>query len=461
MIRRKSDLPFASQFSPTQTPLPDLLKLVKAHEGNKEAFLNALLRTMFKTAAKGDPDQAREVVKNVPLALNAYGLVDKGTFTFTETGKALLKLADQPNKFYSIFSKHILLKLKGIDLIETIRDLEKLGPVKMVPLIRAMQAKGIYVPEGGTHVSAMRQWLEKAGIFVEGFRINASRLDKILGITEPELEALKDLDTNQRAFLKALARLPISGWTIWPEVVTAAEALYGVRYDRKSVPKDILSPLELTGYISTRKTTKGRGAKWHEIMPTETFRSKVIAPIIDAIAQTAETRKVLKLLHKPFDDVVKELSAKDKHVKGVALEALALQLTKMIDLRFGPHSWRKRAREAGYVEVDVLVEGERLIYSRWQIQCKNAPQVDVEAIAKEVGLREITLANVIMIVTTGKIGPKARQYVRAILKKTNLHIILLDGRDLSTICKRPGHLFDALRREALNALDVKDISSIV
>ncbi len=62
-------------------------------------------------------------------------------------------------------------------------------------------------------------------------------------------------------------------------------------------------------------------------------------------------------------------------------------------------TWKK----TGGFEVDVIVEGARLVFSRWQIQCKNTPdgKVSLEDIAKEVGLSIQIKSNVILVVRTG------------------------------------------------------------
>ena len=81
------------------------------------------------------------------------------------------------------------------------------------------------------------------------------------------------------------------------------------------------------------------------------------------------------------------------------------RITQLIGLEFV--QWRLRNDETGGAELDVIMEGANLIFSRWQIQCKNSSQATLEDIAKEIGLAQVIRTNVIMIVTSGRIGDKA------------------------------------------------------
>ncbi len=119
----------------------------------------------------------------------------------------------------------------------------------------------------------------------------------------------------------------------------------------------------------------------------------------------------------------------------IALEALAFHLTRLLDLEFV--SWRLRSRETAGAEVDVLVEGARLIFSRWQIQCKNSPRVSVEHVAKEVGIATAMRTNVIMVVTTGEVPATTRAFAHAVMENTALQIILLHKAHLRRIQESP------------------------
>ncbi|MEH1855275.1 MAG: restriction endonuclease [Nostoc sp.] len=129
---------------------------------------------------------------------------------------------------------------------------------------------------------------------------------------------------------------------------------------------------------------------------TSKAQSELLAPLLKSIAN--ETRLSEIELNRTFDDVVNELNHPDKHIKGKALELLAVWMIRLTSLRFT--KWR--SRENGKGEVDVLAASDRFVYSRWQIQCKNTNKVDIDVLAKEIGLTFVTGADVVMVVTTGE-----------------------------------------------------------
>ena len=108
-------------------------------------------------------------------------------------------------------------------------------------------------------------------------------------------------------------------------------------------------------------------------------------------------------------------------------------------------------------EVDLIFEGTRLIFSRWQIQCKNTKVVSLDDVAKEVGLTFQLKSNVVMVVSTGSIGSEARRYSQQVMSTTNLNIVLLDSNDLQNIADIPMYIADALNREAKRAMEIKKL----
>jgi hypothetical protein len=118
--------------------------------------------------------------------------------------------------------------------------------------------------------------------------------------------------------------------------------------------------------------------------------------------------------------------------------------------------WRETDEEitAGG-EVDAMLHSSRLIYSRWQIQCKASPRISYEAIAKEVGASHVTLASVILIVSTGQASKSAKTYRDRIVRSTNLNIILLEGHHLKRIIGNPAQIVAILNDQAHDALQVK------
>lgn len=118
---------------------------------------------------------------------------------------------------------------------------------------------------------------------------------------------------------------------------------------------------------------------------------------------------------------------------------------------------RLRGAATGGAEVDLIFEGTRLVFSRWQIQCKNTSSVSLDDVAKEVGLTHFLKSNVVVIVTTGVIGGEARRYANKIMADSNLCVVMIDGGDLSLIEARPAAIVDIFNREARHAMDLKKL----
>ena len=149
------------------------------------------------------------------------------------------------------------------------------------------------------------------------------------------------------------------------------------------------------------------------------------------------------------------MKSQNTHVSGLALEALAFKLMQILDLDY--MATRLRGEQTGGAEVDLLFESSRLIYSRWQIQCKNTNTVTLDPVAKEVGLTHFLKSNVIMVVTSGNFTNSAREYANAVMRDSNLNIVLLYGNDLDKIAKSPTMIVDILNREAKRAMEIKKI----
>ena len=302
----------------------------------------------------------------------------------------------------------------------------------------------------------MRLWLEQAGVFDGRWRVNQARLEAIIGASLEDVDDLAMLTREQRAYLRTIANLGAEGTYVSSDVEKLATTTYGIKFNEKNLPKQVLYPLEELGYITLERGTKqaGRGAKPFLVTPTEKFTSEIFEPILAQFeAQVAP--ELRPLLRKPFETILAELDAESRHVRGLALEALAFKLMRLVDLDYV--GTRLRGDATGGAEVDVIFEGSRLLYSRWQVQCKNTKRVTLEDVAKEVGLTRILKSNVIVIVTTGTITDEARNYSNIVMKDSNLNIVMIDGNDLARIRDNPTDIVDVFDREARHAMRLKTL----
>ena len=265
------------------------------------------------------------------------------------------------------------------------------------------------------------------------------------------------LTQEQRTFLLALANTGRTDPQPANEIVRLAEATYGVRFPEKSLPKLVLNTLVETGYITATKTTEGRGAKPFLITPTEKLVAEIVTPLLDQLKNQTDP-KLLTLLRKPLAKIMVELDADDRYVAGLALEALAFKLMRLLDMDYV--ATRLRAQATGGAEVDLIFQSARLVFSRWQVQCKNTLRVSLDDVAKEVGLTHFLKSNVIVLVSTGEAGSEARRYANKIMAESNLCIVMIDGRDLAAIRDNAAFIVSVFQREARHAMALKKLDGV-
>ena len=242
------------------------------------------------------------------------------------------------------------------------------------------------------------------------------------------------------------------------DVERLAATTYGVAFNEKSLPKQVLYPLRDAGYIDLERGTGhgGRGAKPFLITATGKLADALVTPLMEQLEQ--QTRIELRpLLRKSLKDIRKDVKSGNRHVRGLALEALAFKLMRLVDLIYV--ATRLRGSATGGAEVDLIFESTRLVFSRWQVQCKNTARVSLDDVAKEVGLTHLLKSNAVVMISTGKIGDEARRYANRIMTDSNLCIVMVDGDDLSLIETRPAAIVDVLAREARHAMDLKELES--
>lgn len=450
----RSDLPFGSEFSPDQIDLATLLDLAHQYGEDWKGF-EAAVRARYFEYHNTSQSNKDKLANNTKLSLRAYGLIGEKDATLTEAGRALYALRDDEQALLDAFAEHILKNCQGMNFVQTLLDMEAAGEkINLLSLRRGLNERGLTVPRGGKHMSTLRLWLDRAGVIVSGYRVDQARLHDILGVEVEEFEALAGFSGEQQAFLKTLANMEGGGPHQSNDIERLATATYGIAFNEKNLPKQVLYPLEKAGYLVLERGTKktGRGAKPFLVTATEKLDADLIAPLIAQLERQTQA-DIRPLLRKPLSEILEELRDEDAHTRGLALEALAFKLMRLIDLTYV--ATRLRGTQTGGAEVDLIFEGARLVFSRWQIQCKNTASVSLDDVAKEVGLTHFLKSNVIVMVSTGTIGPEARRYANKIMRDSNLCIVMVDGADLALIEERPAAIVDVFSREARHAMDLK------
>ena len=448
-------LPFGSEFSPSQIDLPALLEICQKNTGDPDALEAAILKQFFSKHGHGNPENRKKLAMNCRLGLKNYEILDEA-WNFTPLGLTLYSLKSQPEEMYQAFAKYILLHLNGMGFVQCIQDMHaSLQRVTLETLKPEMEVRGITYPSGGKHPSIMRLWLEKAGVFssVQKWAVNPEKLKEILGNAD-DMESLRVLTKPQRYFLLALLNTGTEEFQPASQIARLASATYGVSFSEKLLPKSVLKDLESAGYIEVEKATSGRGAKSHRCKPTRKAKAELLGPLIEQLEEQGDP-KLTELLNRSIPDILKEITSPDRYLSGLALEALAFKLLRILGLDY--IATRLRAEATGGSEVDLLFHSSRLVYSRWQIQCKNTAHVSLDQVAKEVGLTQILYSNVIVIITTGIVSSEAKRYSNHIMKNSNLNIVFIEKPDIEQISREPVSIIDIFEREAKNTMRLKKL----
>lgn len=450
------ELPFGSEFSPNQIDLPELLVICKENEGNRESLEDAIKNKFFANHGNGSEKNKCKLSMNCRLGLKSYGIIDDNC-CFTDLGHSLYALKDNAEQLYKLLAHHILLNLNGMGFVQCMKDMTAaLEKITLQTMRSELEIRGITYPVGGKHPSIMRLWLAKAGVFPEkGYAVNDEKLSEILG-TNDDMSKLRKLTKEQRYFLLALLNTGKRDFQSAAQISRLANTTYGVTYPEKSLPKAVLNDIEAAGYIEVQKSTSGRGAKSHLCRPTEKAIREVVGPLVKQLEAQTDPR-LIDMLTKSIPDILSDINSENTYTKGVALEALAFKLLRILGLDY--LATRIRAEETGGNEVDLLFHSDRLIYSRWQIQCKNTSHVSVDYVAREVGLTQVLYSNVIVLITTGTVSSKAKNYANHVMKNSNLNIVFVDKEDIALIADNPVAIVDVFDREARRTMQLKKMDT--
>jgi DNA modification methylase len=451
-------VPYTQQFTPKVTPLYRLIPILRSNTGNAKNLKTAIARAFFSDS----PDPSK-MAGNTLTALRNCGILEGDDLT--ELGQQLLDNQDNIEEAHRILARYFLLDLDAISIVETIQEMQSGGDridlTTLPPKLRECGFTG--VSDNSSDLSGVLNWLRAAKVLTE-YTVNPTDYYSLVGTTAALLNLLKELPANQVAFLKSMAALNVTDWTPHIHIVEHVEALHPgeVKFNHKIIPDEICKPLQAAGFIEYRKrskvdqkTAEGRGGKTGYVKPAARFE-KEVAPLIDALYRAAGFNQIRRIRAMSLKDIVADIKQKtDANKQGKALEYLSVRLCQMLELQF--MGWRETDPViAGGGEVDAMFYSARLIYSRWQVQCK-IDQITMGTVAKEKGMQEITLANVILIVSTGPATAGAQTFRRQVIAKTNLHIIFIDGAALERIIQNNAALIEILRQQAETAIHEKPV----
>lgn len=439
-------MPYGAEFSPDKIDIKDVLKLSQKYSGDStDGLVNALAEKYYKNNTT--------MASNCKNSMVAYEILEPGGgVSLTTFGSELSKMKKEAD-IYDEMAKRILIYLHGLMLIEAIRGLNQAGKQptleKVAENLTLMGCENL--SKTNKHVPTMKKWLEKAKV-LNGWKIDEKKLENLLGLKKPEIEILKDLTKEQALFLKALCNTDSDDYQDASKIRDLATAAYNITFPGKNFAAAIINPLVDKKLIEKKASASSHGGNSAKVKIIDTVKKEIISPVLSQLS-TLVDKEVIKYIQKPLDELRREMDDKNKHIKGLALEAFAIKVMRIIDLDF--IGTRVKGDQTSGAEVDVLFDTTRLNYARWQVQCKNTETVSLDQVAKEVGLSHVLKTNVIVMLTTGKASSTAKDYAATIMREMNLCIIFIEKDDIEEILNSPSSIVDILNRESMNAKKIK------
>lgn len=440
-------IPYGAEFSPDVIKIKDLLKIVKKHngEGKSDKLIADIAKNYFSNN--------QSLGNNCKNSMVAYEILERGGGVYlTSFGNELLSIKKE-TEIYEAMGKRILTYLNGLMFIEAISAVTDSGDsptlVRITEMLNLMGCKTL--PKTNKHVPTMKKWLEKADV-LNGWMIREKQIENLVGIKEDEIAIFKGLSYAQICFVKALCNCDNGKYQNATKIRELAKNSFGVSFDEKGFAASIINPLVKNNIIKKKPSSGSHGGNASEVKIVSGVKSEVLEPILKQI-ETIAGKEVIRYIQKPFEELRRDIDDKNIHIKGLALEAFAIKMMQIVNLDFV--GTRVKGSKTAGAEVDVLFDTTRLNYSRWQVQCKNTKTVELDQVAKEVGLSHVLKTNVIVILTTGKATKTAKEYAIHVMKELNLCIIFIEKEDVDDILETPASIIDVLNRESKRAKKIK------
>ena len=422
-------LPSFNDFSPgIFGDIRQPLEAVAASSGDKPAIISGISKL------NGWAIENKRA-KNVLITLKNTGLYDGAVFKLTALGYSSRQKTSALHAAQE-FCAHILQNMNGHVLIEAERNLMQRGVASSKANLKSELIRlGITdLNTATTDHTTLQKWLVEADVLEksgQNYKVKDAVLKNLTGISAAETAALAELDVTQRLFLLKVRRLTLSDKASdLPASRIISECLreYPGRFDEDQMRKKVIQPLEKAGWISSSKLTAGRGAKSGLLRAEQKLLDVPDKEIIPDFNETVPP-DLRARLNTSLEEIKKLLHSSSKNDRGLGLELLTLRI--VLDLNLVPKGFRKRAQSTGFAEVDVVAEGQNLIFSRWMFQCKSVKEnsnVDTEDVAREVGIAVHARAHVICMVSTGGFTSTALKFAQEVTADTYMQFLFIDRK---------------------------------
>jgi len=441
------DLPFGDAFGPGQInvgtdeeELVVILDMIAANLGEPKQFDHTVAEQFFQESP--DPITRAENVRFAVQVANGYGIVDQ-EFDFTEFGSELASLRNEPEALYDRFATHILTELGGIEVIETIRDLDALGRQTTEANIRSHLAEtyDIQLREGSNHWSQMRAWLAKADVINTGIHIydlNDEKIRSLTGIDSNKLEEIDGLTPEQQAFLWTLAIVNPDEPIPNSRVRRAAEAGSKLEIKQSNIGRRVLDPLEENGYI---QVMRAEGAP-NTVRTTDVFDSEVLSPAVETVARRVGIP--IAALRTDFPELERAIDRQgDTIARTEAARVLTAKLGSLLGLDFV--GW---CQVEGSTEAAVVDDVQHSI-DRWYLNVVpfDSP-VKPSHLYRAVGEAKMVGASTILLISRHGIDQTARQIANQLVQREPLTVLLVHLEDISALSTEPDQFTTDVKTEA-------------
>ena len=127
---------------------------------------------------------------------------------------------------HGLLAKHILLGMNGVNIVETLREMSAAGmKIQLKSLPDELALRGIDASSNSSDLSGVLGWLREAGV-LDNYTVNETQYAELVGAPTQTLNALKNLNSEQISFLRAMVALNVTDWTPYNSICRHAEALY-------------------------------------------------------------------------------------------------------------------------------------------------------------------------------------------------------------------------------------------
>jgi len=457
-------LPNMNEFSPgvlEDNNVGHLLAHLAPAEGKKAEMVTRIVESYPKIRATPSEGQRKARANNVLIGMSQCGLLEKDgedvSARFTDLAKEIRAVGNDDAANVR-FARHLLEHCHGLELVDVVGVIRARGEAVTLQAIRdELRARGFVVTENEGNSAKIRQWLESTGAVDKNWNVKDEALHALIGAKSSVLAKWNGLSRAQRAFLEQVRYQSghhAGEWMPVRHIKKVTEAAYGrTIFPEGRLRAEVIDPLSGEGWFETRGTGEGRGGDSGDVRAlTQLTDLKVTLPVDGVSGIPVDLRGKLSI---PLEQIFSELESVNTSVKGLALELLALRLTR--DIGLFPVCFRERSSKTHGAEVDLIANGVHLHYSRWLLQCKNTEKVDVHDIAKEVGMAVALKAHVITLVTTGRFTRAVRTFADGLAGSTAHQVIMIDGDLLEKYRSAGGQaVIDWLRINAFRVLTLKE-----